>query len=190
MNKTSLHTALELQTRDVATWAIKAHADTNHYYDEYLPYEFHLRMVVKNVMDFIDLIVEQHSIESGIVVINGGWCHDTIEDARQNYNSVKKVAGIEVAEIARACTNYGRGRNRDERMPDFVYKDIHDTPFAVIVKVADRMANGQYSKMTGSSMYQKYVKEHGQFTAKLFSAHQGDLWHKPMWHALDQVFGY
>ena len=29
-------------------WILKQHKDTNHMYDTYLPYEFHLRMV-KNV---------------------------------------------------------------------------------------------------------------------------------------------
>ena len=28
-------------------WILEQHKNTNHYYDKYLPYEFHLRMVVQ-----------------------------------------------------------------------------------------------------------------------------------------------
>lgn len=40
----------------IEQFSIKAHHDTNHYYDDYLPYEFHLRMVSKAAKDFIYLI--------------------------------------------------------------------------------------------------------------------------------------
>lgn len=33
-------------------WIIKQHKDTNHYYDKYLPYDFHLKMVVNVYEDF------------------------------------------------------------------------------------------------------------------------------------------
>ena len=105
---------------EVEKYAIKAHADTNHFYDEYLPYEFHLRMVVKNGEKFTPLLPQNVFTE----VINGCWCHDLIEDTRENYSSVLKNTSLITAEIARACTNLGRGRNREERMPDWIYEDI------------------------------------------------------------------
>lgn len=170
-------------------WALNAHNDTNHYYDDYLPYEFHLRMVVHNVWRYIHNIYDPNNhdetIKNVVVVVNGGWGHDTIEDARQNYNAVKKMAGILVAEIVRACTNYGRGRDRDERMPDYIYKEIFDTLFATFVKLCDRMANVQYSKMTGSSMFDKYKKEHKHFKHMLYVEGQ----YEDMWEDLEIMFG-
>jgi (p)ppGpp synthase/HD superfamily hydrolase len=164
----------------VEKFAIKAHHDTNHYYDDYLPYEFHLRMVVKAAKDFLFLIPK----EFHHIVISACWCHDTIEDARQSYNDIMAISSQEVAEIVRAVTNYGRGRDRTERMPDFVYKDIRDTEFATFVKLCDRIANVQYSKLTGSSMFGKYKKENEHFKAQLYKEGQFE----EVWEYLEELF--
>ena len=164
----------------IEQFAIKAHHDTNHYYDDYLPYEFHLRMVSKAAKDFIYLI----PVDKIYTVIAACWCHDTVEDARQNYNSIKKQTNKDVAEIVRAVTNYGRGRNRDERMPDFIYEDIKNTPFATFVKLCDRIANVQYSKMTGSDMFGKYKTEHTHFKAILYISRE----YEKVWEYLDDIF--
>lgn len=165
---------------DAEGFAIKSHEDTNHFYDEYLPYSFHLRMVVKAAWDFIHLI-PQDKIH---FVIAACFLHDTIEDARKSYNDIKHNSNEYVAEIVRAVTNYGRGRDRNERMPDFVYDDIRNTESATFVKLADRIANVQYSKMTGSSMFNKYSKEQEHFKSKLFV--EGEL--VEMWEYLDNLF--
>jgi (p)ppGpp synthase/HD superfamily hydrolase len=161
-------------------FAIISHGNTNHYYDEYLPYEFHLRMVVKAAKDFIKLVPKDLRDN----VIAACWLHDAIEDVRLTYNDVKAQTNEHVAEMVRAVTNYGRGRDRNERMPDFVYDDIRNTEFATFVKLADRIANVQYSKMTGSSMFKKYSKEQEHFKTKLFV--EGQL--TEMWEYLDNLF--
>jgi (p)ppGpp synthase/HD superfamily hydrolase len=166
--------------KEIENFAIKAHHDTNHYYDDYLPYEFHLRMVVKAAKDFIYLIPE----DKIYTVIAGCWTHDSVEDARQNYNSIKKITNTEVAEIVRAVTNYGRGRNRDERMPEFCYEDIRNTPYATFVKLCDRISNVQYSKMTGSDMFDKYKKEHTFFKTMLYIPGKNE----PLWEYLNDMF--
>lgn len=168
--------------KNIEEFAIDAHHSTNHYYDEYLPYEFHLRMVVKVAKDFLFLIPkEKHHL-----IIAACFLHDSIEDARQNYNSIKKIANDEqVAEIVRAVTNYGRGRDRNERMPDFVYDDIKNVEYATFVKLCDRIANVQYSKMTGSNMFEKYGKEHEHFKTKLYIENS---YNEELWLYLEQLF--
>lgn len=165
-------------------WCISKHAETNHYYDKYLPYEFHLRMVDHAASKFEYLLNDEVDVTTGktreeckeakipffslrIVARIGCWGHDTIEDARVSYNDAVKVLGKPAAEIIRACTNYGRGRNRDERMPDYIYEDIKNVPGALFVKLCDRIANVQYGKMSGSSMFEKYRKENENFIRKL-----------------------
>jgi len=162
-------------------WAIKCHQDTNHYYDDYLPYEFHLRMVVENGKKFLHLVKDELREDT----MKGCWGHDLIEDARQNYNSILKNSNKYVAEICRACCNLTRGRDRDERMPDWIYQDIFNTPGAVFVKLCDRMANVQYSKLTGSSMFNKYKKEHAHFKEMLYSKEAGL---DEMWEYLETLF--
>ena len=41
-------------------WCIKKHQETNHFYDKYLPYEFHLRMVNQVAKDFIYLLPKHY----------------------------------------------------------------------------------------------------------------------------------
>lgn len=180
LTKEAIQILNSAELKAIEDFAIKVHHDTNHYYDEYLPYEFHLRMVAKAARDFAYLI----PVDKLFNVMSAASLHDTIEDARQNWNSIKKVTNAEVAEIVRAVTNYGRGRTRDERMPDFVYEDIKNTPYATFVKLCDRIANVQYSKMTGSSMFEKYKKEHAHFKEKLYV--QGE--NEPLWSYLDELF--
>lgn len=166
--------------KNAKIFAIKAHTDTNHFYDEYLPYQLHLRMVEKAALDHLQIVPELKRA----IVLAACWTHDTVEDTRENFNSVLKATCEEVAEITIAVTNYGRGRNRKERMPDFVYEDIKKTPFATFVKLCDRIANIQYSKMTGSDMFKKYKEEHKHFKEMLYV--KGD--NEELWSTIDTIF--
>lgn len=183
---------------EFAAWARKCHADTNHYYDENLnnTYAFHLQMAVLVGEEFKHLLPKEQQLEddtrsdSGMrevwdyVVKPAIWGHDLMEDTRENYNSVKGRSNYYVAEIIRAVTNYGRGRNREERMPDWIYKDIVDTPFATFVKLCDRIANVRYSIMMRSRMLEVYKQEHAHFKKML----RFDLSLEPMWELLDKLF--
>lgn len=139
--------------------ATNGHNDTNHKYGNG-SYTIHLAHVVDVAYRFIYLI----PIELRPIVIASCYLHDSIEDARLSYNDiVKSIKSIEVAEIVRAVTNYGRGRNRDERMPDFIYQDIRETEMATFVKFCDRIANIEY---TGKSAM--YEQEHQHFMDMLY----------------------
>ena len=159
-------------------WILKQHKSTNHMYDTYLPYEFHLRMVnnvgqqFKHLLDERDFYtveeivnpVSQVSLRSACMVAT--WGHDLIEDTRVSYNDVKDHLGQEVADIIYALTNE-KGKTRKERANDKYYKGIRVTPGAVFVKLCDRIANLQYSKMTGSHMFEMYKKENDEFIVQL-----------------------
>lgn len=144
-------------------WCINKHKETNHFYDTYLPYEFHLRMVAQVCEDFIQL-PENWWDDLRISC----WAHDLIEDARVSYNDIKKVLGTNVADIAYAVTNE-KGKNRSERASDKYYAGIKAQHGAVFIKLCDRIANVQYSKMTKSKMFEMYKKENDNFEAKLFT---------------------
>ena len=159
-------------------WILKQHKSTKHMYDTYLPYEFHLRMVnnvgqqFKHLLDERDFYtveeivnpVSQVSLRSACMVAT--WGHDLIEDTRVSYNDVKDHLGQEVADIIYALTNE-KGKTRKERANDKYYKGIRVTPGAVFVKLCDRIANLQYSKMTGSHMFEMYKKENDEFIVQL-----------------------
>lgn len=143
------------------TLANKYHSETNHTYDD-KPYTFHLNTVEDFGQEFIYLIPS-----SKAVVLSACQLHDTIEDCRITLNDLKKEVGKEVAEIVYAVTNE-KGRNRAERANSKYYKGIRKTEFATFVKLADRLANVQYSKTQGKEgMFEKYKKENPKFVYQL-----------------------
>jgi (p)ppGpp synthase/HD superfamily hydrolase len=164
-------------------WCIAQHDNTNHMYDKYIPYSFHLRMVDRVAQQFEHLLDDTKDMQTGksreildgsrigfvslrMACRKAGWGHDTIEDTRTSYNDVVNHLGKDAADIVYAVTNE-KGKNRAERANDKYYAGIVATPGAVFVKLCDRIANVQYGKMTGSSMYDKYKKENANFVTKL-----------------------
>lgn len=165
---------------DKHQWCIDQHRKTNHFYDTYLPYEFHLRMVNEVAKDFNHLLDDtvdyytgepyrgprQEQVTLKHACMLATWGHDLIEDTRVSYNDVMNHLGQEVADIVYAVTN-NKGRNRKERADDKYYEGIRNTKGAVFVKLCDRIANVQYSKMTKSRMYEMYGKENNHFLESL-----------------------
>jgi hypothetical protein len=48
--------------RSKVDWVLEQHSSTNHMYDKYIPYEFHLRMVVNVYERFKHLLSNHHGI--------------------------------------------------------------------------------------------------------------------------------
>lgn len=157
-----------METRQKIDWCIDQHRATNHMYDTYLPYEFHLRMVSHVAKQNIHLIKDSNDGEEAFrdSVIIAAWGHDLIEDTRVSYNDVRESLGYQAAEIIYAVTNE-KGKNRKERANNKYYEGIVKTPGAVFVKLCDRIANVQYSKMTGSRMFEMYITENDSFGERL-----------------------
>ena len=163
--------------RPFVDWAIEQHRSTNHFYDEYLPYEFHLRMVT-NVVDnplFLNVINSEFPpTKNELLAAAAG--HDLLEDCRCSYNDIKSfissncigVNSYIVVELIYAVTN-NKGRNRKERANDSYYEGIRFTPGATLIKLADRIANIQYGKLTNSRQLEMYKKEHEVFKSKLYN---------------------
>lgn len=161
-------------------WCIDQHRNTNHFYDKYLPYEFHLRMVVQVGKDFTPL-GESESVDF-IDVNLACWGHDLIEDTRTSYNDCKQVLGTIVADIIFAVTNE-KGKTRKQRANAVYYKGILETPGALFVKLCDRIANVQYSKITKSKMFEMYKSENLEFETTLFQ-----IKYSPMFEYLRELF--
>jgi len=152
----------------------------NQKYAGNLPYSFHLDCVERQGRKFIHLIDK----EDVLVVIAGLISHENIEDFRMTYNDVVEVAskfynvhgssynyiedfGKKVADIVYAVTDE-KGKSRSERKNEKYYKELRENKLAVFVKLADLSANTLFSKLTGSSMYEKYKKEFPKFKEKVY----------------------
>jgi (p)ppGpp synthase/HD superfamily hydrolase len=181
-------------------WCIEQHRDTNHMYDQYLPYEFHLRMVVEAYKDFKHLLPENlltredscyHNSfetvdETHDAIEKACWGHDLIEDCRVSYNDVNRQLGYNAANIVYAVTNE-KGKTRSERANATYYEGIRNTPGAVFVKLCDRIANVQYSKMTKSRMFEKYRDENPNFE-KMLGRHTDYKHLEPMFQYIENLF--
>jgi len=144
-------------------WAIEKHSETNHLYDG-KPYQTHLEMVYKWALKFIHLLEGDSKLLSDVLCV--AWTHDTIEDCRQTFNDVKSNLNLEIAEMTYALTNE-KGRTRSERANDKYYSGLRDNTGAHFIKICDRLANVEYSKLSGSSMFKKYKIENVHFSEKL-----------------------
>lgn len=130
--------------------AHELHESVNQTYDGSHPYGFHLDMVVGSIYKYgHEVCADEQDL---LPLFFGAYYHDSIEDARQTYNDVKKAAlqwmdkeqAITAAEIVYALTN-DKGRTRAERAGEHYYQGIRETPYAPFVKLADRLANTTYS---------------------------------------------
>lgn len=165
-------------------WCIAQHRNANHYYEKYLPYEFHLRMVVQVCKDFSHLI--KMIPAEPIVCEMASWGHDLIEDARVSYNDCVKILGKPAADIIYALTNE-KGRNRAERANEKYYEGIRNTDGAAYVKLCDRIANVQFGKMTKSRMVEMYKAENQKFIINILGVSSMELVEK---HSLNEMVAY
>ncbi len=130
--------------------AYALHDSVNQKYAATLPYGYHLDMVANAVREYGHLVCAEE--KDMLAMIFGAYFHDSIEDARQTYNDVVKIARtlideeqvIMAAEIVYALTN-DKGRSRAERAGEKYYRGIRETPYAPFVKLCDRYANISYS---------------------------------------------
>lgn len=148
---------------EIIEWAFNRHRATNHYYDKYLPYEFHLNLVNTQVDEYADLCDVPLSVAKA-----AGAGHDLIEDTRTTYNDILEFTqSRDVTEIIYAVSNE-KGRNRAARADDRYYKGIRETPGATFIKLCDRLANIKYGILTRSRMPAMYLKENADFKSKLY----------------------
>lgn len=150
-------------TNKAREYASKCHSDVNHKYDGH-PYSYHLESVFNKALLYLNLIPE----EVHDVVLAACWCHDLIEDARQTYNDVRKVMGMDVAEIVFALTNE-KGRYRKDRANSKYYDGIRNTAYADFVKICDRIANVESCISTKNEMIQMYIHEQSYFHQQMYN---------------------
>lgn len=127
------------------------------------PYIVHLNAVFEWVCDH-EKCFKQH--KDSVYTGAAAFTHDTIEDAQQTYNDVKKATNKQVADITLAVTDV-HAENRMLRFLNTVPKTIRDHR-ALVLKVCDIGANSSYGKRFKNSMYKKYQKEWAGYKRNIF----------------------
>lgn len=151
-------------------FAVAAHGEQK-YGDE--PYSVHLDdvyniLVAKSVFDFD--------------VQAAAFLHDVLEDTETGLEALEMAFPSDVTTLVVAVTSEP-GKNRKERNAA-TYPKIRANHKAVILKLADRVANVRRSVRSGSSTLSMYQKEYPGFKAALFYS---SLDTQPFWEELDSL---
>lgn len=136
-------------------------------YDGIFPY-------MKHIHDVMD-VLKRFGFKSNKMLI-GAALHDIIEDTALSYNKVKRVFGLDVAEMV-YCVTDELGRDREEKKRKTLPKTASN-PSAIILKLADRIANIEHG-----GKVDMYRKEYPQFRDALFDNTPEDG--KDMWIHLE-----
>ncbi|MCH2035214.1 MAG: HD domain-containing protein [Tenacibaculum sp.] len=146
----SLVTGFTLRTIEARNLAIKLH--NNQKYGN-CPYIVHLTNVVNVLLHFGTTLEED-------VLLMSGWLHDIIEDTNIDLNFIKNTFGEEVKEIVLLVTNQNYSNKTNEENKIETFKRIITNQNAIIVKLADRIANVEFSLLHSNiDKITKYKKE-------------------------------
>lgn len=150
-------------------FAIKAHGDQKY---GGLPYSVHLKHVVEVLVRF----------NIGGDIRTAAWLHDVLEDTPITLPDLY-AAGFSAAvcQLVESVTNEP-GKNRKERHLKTHPKIRHHGKDAVILKVADRIANTEFSQAHGA-MLGMYRREFPEFKEALYREGECDS----MWDHLTMI---
>lgn len=98
-------------------------------------------------------------------ILVGAWLHDTLEDTALTRGELERDFGPEIADLVWRVTDEP-GTARTERKKA-TYPKIRESESAVILKLADRIANVEESLANNKELLQKYRQEHEGFKQAL-----------------------
>lgn len=149
-------------------YALKAHG--NQTYGNVFPYFKHL--------EDVDKVLERFGFleETDLDIRIAGFLHDTMEDTPTSYTDLKILFGEDPAEIV-YCVTDEMGRNRKEKKQK-TYPKIRSNKKSVVLKVADRIANVEFSlSQNDPGFTEMYRKEYQEFEYQLrIHGHIDGMW--------------
>lgn len=137
------------------------------------PYSYHLAQVSQVLSEF------GYADDGSIMA--AGWLHDVLEDTPTTYDMLVSEFGKETADIVWAVTSEPGG-NRADRFRKTALK-IQSNKKALIVKLADKIANTEASLQSNPKLYKMYVKEFALFKELLYNPQDAEL--TPLWNRLE-----
>ena len=142
-----------------------------------LPYYAHLKEVYLTLVDFG---VTDESI------LAASWLHDSLEDTETTYETLLIQFGKEVADLVQAVTNE-KGTNRREVLEKTAPK-IVDNEKALVIKLADRIVNTEFSLENNPKLYKMYKKEFPMFKGFLYSKTSTKYFIPLLWEYLETLY--
>ncbi len=139
------------------------------------PYEEHLRAVVMVLLRF-DVLEDS--------ILAAAWLHDALEDTKLTCAEIATACGEEVAALVEAVTDEP-GANRQERKIKTYLKIRSFGKPAVVLKVADRIANVGYCIGSKDRRLKMYAREFPEFSTALYVPGECEA----MWNHLRGLVG-
>jgi len=139
-------------------WAGREHAKLGQTWANGLPYLEHLKAVEAVLVRF-GFSDPKNAVHQTLRI--AAYTHDLLEDTPVTRDRVRWYLGPEVEVLTWAVTNE-EGKNRAERHAK-TYPKVAATPFATLLKLADRVANVEASLTVGGRLLGMYQKEHAGF---------------------------
>lgn len=164
-----------MKLSEARSWCRRAHGEQR--YGPH-PYSYHL--------DRAEEVAIRFGFGRSSIVRMGCQSHDVIEDTGETRESML-AAGfpLSVVDIASACTDEP-GATRDEKKAKTLPK-IRRNQRAVVVKLCDRIANVEFSVLTGNvTKFEMYKDEQLELSRQLRLRHESKL--EPLWDHLERLF--
>jgi len=158
--------------RNAFLLAAKKHQHQKYGDDTYL---VHLYDVVNVLLEF-NVTDEKY--------LAAAWLHDVIEDTPTHYSEVQQATNKEVAEMVFALSDE-LGRNRKERKQKTLPKLLACTD-AILVKLADWIANLRDAKRNNPGFLQMYKKDFPDFKTACYGVKKS-MTHEAMWTTAESI---
>jgi (p)ppGpp synthase/HD superfamily hydrolase len=120
----------------------------------------------------VSQVLSEFGYAGNEAIAAAGWLHDTLEDTPTTYEMLVSEFGKETADIVWAVTSEP-GENRVDRFRKTALK-VQSNKKALIVKLADRIANTEASLQSNPKLYKMYLKEFPLFKQLLYNPHDVD----------------
>ena len=151
--------------------------------------DIHITIMEKKIDKYKNAL---RNLDDRIIAMAAGSLHDTIEDTDATFSYIESISNRRVAQVVLAVTDVPE-ENRLYLHLGTMLKTVKDH-IALFDKMCDLMANGEYSKENGSSMYKKYLEEY-EYRRPIFKIairkypHYFDMKViDEMWKELDDIF--
>lgn len=151
-------------------FAIKKHG-AQKYGDQ--PYLTHLVQVVNVLASF--------GYGGDLTIISAAWLHDVLEDTDTTREELRDVFGVPIEYVV-WCVTADQGGNRMQRLRTIIPR-LLSSEAALIVKLADRIANTEECSRTNPKLHRAYVAENVYFR-ECFYRRKTQANIAPMWQRL------
>lgn len=144
------------------------------------PYYFHL----SNVEEILRIVGASLEDDFSYPILIAAWLHDVLEDTAVTLDSLRAVFDNEIIDIVWNVTDAPCVSRRQKKLA--TYQKIKLDERSLILKLADRLANVQFSLVNNLRFFRMYQREQAEFAKHLKPMMTHPMTIK-LWRMLDDI---